>query len=171
MNTWAKQKQTGFTIVELLIVIVVIAILATITIIGFNGIQNRASDAVIKADLSNIAKKLELAKIDTGHYPELLAEMPEYKLTKSAYDAASNNAYYCLDKVNQIYSFGARSKSKKGFFQTSNGLQEDVLVSGARTCDAIGTTWGGAGSYVVQGYYSGSYAATNGWYPYWSWVD
>jgi prepilin-type N-terminal cleavage/methylation domain-containing protein len=37
-----KEKQTGFTIVELLIVIVVIGILAAITIVAYNGIQERA---------------------------------------------------------------------------------------------------------------------------------
>ena len=39
---WAKNKQSGFTIVELLIVVVVIAILAVITIVSYNGIQERA---------------------------------------------------------------------------------------------------------------------------------
>lgn len=42
---WAhSKKQKGFTIVELLIVIVVIAILAAITIVSFNGIQNQAKN-------------------------------------------------------------------------------------------------------------------------------
>lgn len=39
---WAKKDKSGFTIVELLIVVVVIAILAAITIVAYNGIQNRA---------------------------------------------------------------------------------------------------------------------------------
>ena len=46
-----KTKNTGFTIVELLIVIVIIGILAAITIVAYNGIQNRANDTVIKNDL------------------------------------------------------------------------------------------------------------------------
>tara|TARA_B100001146_G_scaffold182058_2_gene164451 strand:- start:11 stop:550 length:540 start_codon:yes stop_codon:yes gene_type:complete len=42
---WASsKKQSGFTIVELLIVIVVIAILAAITIVAYNGIQNQAKN-------------------------------------------------------------------------------------------------------------------------------
>ena len=45
MNLLVRKKQTGFTIVELLIVIVVIGILAAITIVAFNGVQQRARDA------------------------------------------------------------------------------------------------------------------------------
>jgi len=42
---WASNKhKNGFTIVELLIVIVVIGILAAITIVAFNGVQNRAKN-------------------------------------------------------------------------------------------------------------------------------
>ena len=68
------QKQKGFTIVELLIVIVVIGILAAITIVAYNGVQNRANDTTIQSDLKNTAKKLELIKVDspTGTYPTSL---------------------------------------------------------------------------------------------------
>ncbi len=47
MIVWA-QKQKGFTIVELLIVVVVIAILASLTILSYNGIVSRASDSTVK---------------------------------------------------------------------------------------------------------------------------
>lgn len=60
---------TGFTIVELLIVIVVIAILATISIVAFTGIQDRANDSAVQHDLSNFAKKVQIAMAETGSYP------------------------------------------------------------------------------------------------------
>jgi len=63
------QKQTGFTIVELLIVIVVIGILAAITIVAYNGVQKRASDSRRKSDIELIAKALEMYYIDVGRYP------------------------------------------------------------------------------------------------------
>jgi prepilin-type N-terminal cleavage/methylation domain-containing protein len=50
----------GFTIVELLIVIVVIGILAAITIVSFNGVNAKAKTAKAQADASSIIKKLEL---------------------------------------------------------------------------------------------------------------
>lgn len=60
----------GFTIVELLIVIVVIAILAAITIVAYNGVQQRALDNIRKADLATIGKALELHYIDKGSYTQ-----------------------------------------------------------------------------------------------------
>lgn len=64
-----KQKRQGFTIVELLIVIVVIGILAAITIVAYNGVQQRARDTKRKQDIEVIAKSLELYYIDNGKYP------------------------------------------------------------------------------------------------------
>jgi len=68
MKLWAKQ--TGFTIVELLIVIVVIAILAAISIVAYSGIQARARDNVRKQDLAQISKALKLYNVDKGDYAE-----------------------------------------------------------------------------------------------------
>ena len=64
---WAKQP--GFTIVELLIVIVVIGILAAITIVAYSGIQTRARDSRRSSDIRQIKSALELYKVDNGLYP------------------------------------------------------------------------------------------------------
>lgn len=64
---WAR-KSNGFTIVELLIVIVVIAILAAITIVSYNGIRKNTEVAIAKSDLGAIGKQLELYKIDNSQY-------------------------------------------------------------------------------------------------------
>ena len=59
-------KQRGFTIVELLIVIVVIAILAAITIVAYNGIQTRARESKMNMDLMNISKAIQAARNNTS---------------------------------------------------------------------------------------------------------
>lgn len=59
----------GFTIVELLIVIVVIGILAAITIVAYNGVQQRGRDAARSSAVKNIKTALELYKADVGNYP------------------------------------------------------------------------------------------------------
>jgi general secretion pathway protein G len=66
MNT---QKQPGFTIVELLIVIVVIGILAAITIVAYNGVQSKARTTAVTADLRSIEKAMLLYRADYGKLP------------------------------------------------------------------------------------------------------
>lgn len=64
-------KQKGFTIVELLIVIVVIGILAAITIVAFTGVQARARDSQRKSDLAAIAKAVAIRGVENStalHY-------------------------------------------------------------------------------------------------------
>lgn len=57
-----KYKQSGFTIVELLIVIVVIAILAAIVVVAYNGVQSRARDSKIQNDIAQIQKAIIAAR-------------------------------------------------------------------------------------------------------------
>ena len=64
-----QQKQHGFTIVELLIVIVVIGILAAITIVAFNGVQDKAKFAQKRSDVIALQKYVEMYKAENGVYP------------------------------------------------------------------------------------------------------
>lgn len=66
-----KQRQSGFTIVELLIVIVIIGILATLVIVTFSGVQQKARDSERKTDINALAGQLEAAYANTGYYPGL----------------------------------------------------------------------------------------------------
>ena len=64
-----KHNRYGFTIVELLIVIVVIAILAAITVVAYNGIQSRARTATVESDLQAIKKAMLMYRADVGTLP------------------------------------------------------------------------------------------------------
>src|SRR5680860_466898 len=61
----------GFTIVELLVVIVVIGILAAITIVSYTGISGKATVASLQSDLTNASRQLKLfqASEASGNYP------------------------------------------------------------------------------------------------------
>jgi prepilin-type N-terminal cleavage/methylation domain-containing protein len=67
-----RKTQTGFTIVELLIVIVVIGILAAITVVAYNGTQVRARDTARISKVKDISHAIELYYADNGRYPPIL---------------------------------------------------------------------------------------------------
>lgn len=68
-NIKTYQTSKGFTIVELLIVIVVIAILAAISIVAYNGIQARARTSSAQSAADIIIKKAEAANSLRTSYP------------------------------------------------------------------------------------------------------
>lgn len=86
-----QARQSGFTIVELLIVVVVIAILAAITIVSYNGITQQANTAAAQANASNIIKKAEAFGADAGNtgYPEAFADLTGASTSEAYYLSAS----------------------------------------------------------------------------------
>lgn len=153
---WAKNKHKGFTIVELLIVIVVIAILATISIVAYNGIQNRAYGSSAQSDLANAAKKAEIYKINASNdaYPISLANLisADLKFSKGSYDAlviCANSSTPTIwgivadIKDGKSYMYSSITKSITEF--TANKVQG---TSGGTTCPAAGI--GGSWTWILQ---------------------
>jgi prepilin-type N-terminal cleavage/methylation domain-containing protein len=68
-HTKSLRRAKGFTIVELLIVIVVIAILAAIVIVAYTGIQDKAKFAQKRTDIENLQKLVEMYYSENGSYP------------------------------------------------------------------------------------------------------
>jgi prepilin-type N-terminal cleavage/methylation domain-containing protein len=104
-----KYSRTGFTIVELLIVIVVIAILAAITIVAYNGIQNRARISAVSSGLSQANKKLLSFAVDGNGYPADLATIGVNDTSDVTYQYSVNNsvnpATYCVTATSGSVSY------------------------------------------------------------------
>lgn len=62
-------KKNGFTLVELLVVMTIIAILVGISLVSFDGIRKSARDSKRKADLESIRSALEVYRTDCRSYP------------------------------------------------------------------------------------------------------
>lgn len=73
-NIKTMKKDRGFTIVELLIVIVVIAILAAITIVAYNGVQKRANASAAQSGANILQKKAEAFNASQSKYPTTTAD-------------------------------------------------------------------------------------------------
>jgi prepilin-type N-terminal cleavage/methylation domain-containing protein len=113
-------KQQGFTIVELLIVIVVIAILAAITIVAYNGVQNRSKLTAAQSAATNTAKKAELYNTDKSSYATSLSTLTGatgtdvFQLTGvTAVTAAPSTA---PTATNTVWMYNCTGGAKIGFW-------------------------------------------------------
>ena len=68
-------KNQGFTLVELLIVIVIIAILTVVSLVAYNGLQNQAKTSAAKSAADAVAKKAELYNTAESNYPGGLGDL------------------------------------------------------------------------------------------------
>ena len=69
-----RMKRTGFTIVELLLVIVTIAILAMIVLVAYGSVQHRAADGVTQTTVSDAFKTMQLYYVNNRTYPPNVAD-------------------------------------------------------------------------------------------------
>ena len=125
-------RSGGFTIVELLIVIVVIGILASITVVAFNGVQNRARETALKSDLNNAAKLLEISVAQNNgtvptSLPSDLRTSPDTSLSLS-----QTSTGYCVNGTHQkVTDLQLRYDSQAGGVR--EGLCGGAVIAGTET--------------------------------------
>ncbi len=85
----SSNKTKGFTLVELLIVIVVIAILAAISIVAYNGVSNKARDSERLASARDIINAAAVYNSEKGHWPTI-AELGSFNTIRLS-DQIKNN--------------------------------------------------------------------------------
>lgn len=130
-----EKKAQGFTIVELLIVIVVIAILAAISIVAYTGIQQRATNTKTEQAVAQWVKILHT-----------------YKAIQGAFPATSS----CLGAENSYNSLGCRQDTAGGGIIT----RDNAFYTAIQTVIGTSGSWP-TPSMVRQGngnpYYIGAY--------------
>lgn len=133
-----KKRQTGFTIVELLIVIVIIGILAAITVVAYNGIQQRAKNQQASSDLANLAKAIHLARINeakvlkdiTGNSCTSCGSQANYDLTLDRIGAASGVNLSSLKVGNPWGSRYVIDENELENMAVNNGCNRDGIGAG-----------------------------------------
>ena len=129
-------RSKGFSIVELLIVITVIVLLAAITLVTYNSLQNSGYDAAVQSDLDNTSGLLESFRLSssTAHqYPRnKTPDLESLNITasKNSYDQTTTvNYVYCIDTTDyKSYALVALSKAGNVYMMTQDGFKSTTIT-------------------------------------------
>lgn len=157
------KKQIGFTIVELLIVIVIIGILAAITTVAYNGVQQRAKNNQTQQAMAAYVKAMILYSQDKGSYPSpayYTCLGDEYTSTNKC-DASADLSYATtVQALLKPYMNNATPRpaltdvnGRRGGFYHSNGSTYYIfyMQEGVSSCPVVGGTTRELGDTTVAG--------------------
>ena len=139
MKAVMKQKQTaarvGFTIVELLIVVIVIGVIATIAIVGYASVTNRAKSVSLQDSLNNGVDAVKLAGLDaSGVYPTVLpASVSPNPDTLLQLAVPTSSGEFCLNayKISSYEVLSYDSKTNKTRSYLCSGVLQGSPVGGS----------------------------------------
>ena len=155
MNKHARRDShaSAFTIVELLIVIVIIAILAAITIVTYTGIQNRARSSALQSNLSQMAKGLEVSKVANSEvYPSTLTAANIKVPDSGTYNYQTNGSSYCLSATNAGMSYKVSNTNSSPAEGTCSGILADGSACPTGFIVVPGNTTFGTSDFCVMKY-------------------
>jgi prepilin-type N-terminal cleavage/methylation domain-containing protein len=120
MSSKIKKNSKGFTIVELLIVIVVIGILAALVLNSFRGVQERARDTKRRTDINSQASQLEVYYTDNGGYP-IESDVATDSWIQNNLKGADLNAWRAPNQTsNSVQSSSTPDKDHYGYTPLQN---------------------------------------------------
>jgi len=140
-----KKRNQGFTIVELLIVIVVIGILALLVITTYSGIQAKARNAKRQTDIQSLQTQLEAFFSQNGYYPSL-ADMNSSTWLGTNMKSLDQNAL--IDPSNPT-----QSKTLLGSPAAKSYSYKVTQSDGSTSCESDDTT---CAQYTLTATYEGT---------------
>ena len=152
----------GFTLVELLIVIVVVAVLAAITTVAYSGVQNRANDSAIQSDLRQSYSKIMQFRAINDRWPTTQSEINDtFVATRKSNGGGGNTYLYCYSDTDAALVM--RSVSTNGYYYSTNqGLRAFAAWPGdgnANLCPVAGIPLASSGYQYVWIRANGSWQA------------
>ncbi|HVF19260.1 MAG TPA: prepilin-type N-terminal cleavage/methylation domain-containing protein [Mycobacteriales bacterium] len=128
MNRIETRDDDGFTLVELLVVVIIIGVLSAIALPSFLGQRTKAQRAVVSSDLRNISSAQEAFFVENGNYTDDEAELVEEGFNRSDQMAALEIAVYgvngasayCVRAEHSVSGSVAWFSSTAGSISTTN---------------------------------------------------
>jgi general secretion pathway protein G len=111
------KKQKGFTLVELMVVIIILAVLTGIAIPSYLALRNRAREQATRSEMQNMATALEIYNADNVGYPDALADLAPYMVNVPVNDAWG---------VAYVYAVGDPAST---YTLTSSGGDDDIVMN------------------------------------------
>lgn len=158
-SIFAPRLSHGFTIVELLIVIVVIAILAAITIVAYSGISSRAAVSANAAGLSQVNQKLAAYAVEFSAYPSDLLTVgvkdgnTSYQYTYSntapisfCVTATTGSISHYISSTNTVPASGSCVGQSNGGAPLITNYSNNPSLEGSTTSGYSVATWGTSGA-------------------------
>lgn len=138
MLIWKYKNNKAFTITELIVVIIILAILWTISFISIQSYSRNARDSIRKTDVSNVVKSLEIFNAKSGFYPAPTdwtqitfsgAEVwTQGIIWKSVIDSVDSLTQEIYDPVTQTPYTYSRLNNKKRF-QIATAIEWNVAFN------------------------------------------
>jgi len=159
-------KYKGFTIVELLVVIVVIGILAAISFISYNGITERAVSASLQSDLDNAFKQIKMYQTENDSYPNSISDCPIPASGNMCISPSSNNifsAYIVNNSTNpQTFRLTANNSATSYYINENSSVMvsnsEGILTDGLVAHYTLDGNTDDYSAYGNNGTVTGAYA-------------
>jgi len=154
--------KSGFTIVELLVVIVVIGILVSITIVSYTGLTNKAVGVSLQSDLTNSSDQLKIYKAYNKSFPTSLdgdnCPLTPVKDTGYCFETSSNNTY--TEYTSDGSTFSLVETNANGTTYGINDTSTPVALAQPTNCPTGFIPVPGSATYGQAGFCVMKYAAS-----------
>ena len=129
MNVGISKSSRGFTIVELLIVIVVIAILAVITIVSYNGIVKSAYNSQVVAGVRSYYQAIQAYYAENNSYPQTTGEQHGDAIALTCLGVGYQNQYCGKVTNTDVYEDPVFNQQLSAYLKGNGGPISNVLVA------------------------------------------